>query len=92
MPRPAESTEAPPVAGMSPAELVAWLRECAKEWSFEATHSRLLQAADLIERAYPPPREQEDIVRRGQEVLDEIAAGTYQGAIPAAEEISHDPR
>ncbi len=40
---------------MTPAELTAWLRQCAKEWSFEATHSRLLHAADLIERAYPPP-------------------------------------
>ncbi len=91
MPRPAKSTEAPPVGGMTPAELIAWLRKPAR-WCRDVdaeTDGRLNHAADLLERAYP--REREDIVRRGQEVLDEIATGTYQGAIPAAEEVFHDP-
>ncbi len=93
MPRAAESTEAPPAAGMSPVELVAWLRNEARDFATSRKcFAHFDEAADLIERAYPPPREREDIVRRGQEVLDEIATGTYQGAIPAAEEVSHDPR
>ncbi len=55
MPRPAESTEAPPVAGMAPTELVAWLRQYAgSDYHSSGSRNQLFQAADLIERAYLP--------------------------------------